>query len=96
MSHGEMNIYHIIQTSPHETAKSVQTLRYGIDNREIWARFLAEARDFSLLHRVQIDSYTVGTRGCLHIAKRQCSEADNSPLCSAEIKNAWRYTSIPK
>ena len=34
-----------------------------------------------------ITPYSVGNPGC---------EADNSPLCNAEVKNDWSYTSTPQ
>jgi hypothetical protein len=38
----------------------------------------------------------VGTRGSSPGVKRLGREADHSPPSSAEIKNAWSYTSIPQ
>jgi hypothetical protein len=53
--------------------------------------------NFSLHHRVQTGSgaqpysYTMGTR-----VKWPGREADHSPPSSAEVKNAWSYTSTPQ
>jgi hypothetical protein len=72
-----------------------------LDGQEIKIEFLAGARDFSLLHSVQISSeathlpiqwvvgaYSLGVN-CLGL------EADHSPPSSAKVKNAWNYTSTP-
>jgi hypothetical protein len=37
----------------------------------------------------------MGTRGSFPGVKRQGREADHSPPSSADIKNAWSYTSTP-
>jgi hypothetical protein len=60
----------------------------------IMVRFLAGAGIFSLhLFQTGFDvhsmSFPVGTKEWL-----EC-EADQSPLCSAKVKNVWRCTSIP-
>jgi hypothetical protein len=60
-------------------------------------------RDWELSHhrRVQTDSgvhpasYPLGARGSYLGVKLQGRETDNSPPCSAEVKNAWSYTSTP-
>jgi hypothetical protein len=52
----------------------------------------AGAGNFSLLHYVQIGSG--GTGGLSLRVKRPGREADNSSPSSAEVKNAWSYTSI--
>jgi hypothetical protein len=58
--------------------------------------YRAEAGNFSLLHRVQTGSgahpapYPGGTRGSF-----PGCETDHSFPSSAEVKNAWRFTSIP-
>jgi hypothetical protein len=55
----------------------------------------AEARNFSLLHGMQtgsedhVASYPIFLPG----VKRPELESDHSPLCSAEVKNAWSCTS---
>jgi hypothetical protein len=38
----------------------------------------------------------MGTRGAFHGVKRLVREADHSPPSSAEVKNAWSYTSTPQ
>jgi hypothetical protein len=59
------------------------------------------AGNFSLHHRVQTcsgsypASYQMGTRDFSMWIKRPGREADHSPLSSAEVKNAWSYTSTP-
>jgi hypothetical protein len=63
-------------------------------------RFPAGAGNFSLHHRVQTCSgahpaYLMGTGALSLGAKRPGREADHSPPSSAEIKNAWIYTSNP-
>jgi hypothetical protein len=68
----------------------------------IRVRVPAEAGDFFLHLRVQTvsgahpDSYPVGTRGSFPGGKAAGREADHSPLSSAEVKNAWNYTSTPR
>jgi hypothetical protein len=37
----------------------------------------------------------MGTGGTLPLIKRPEREVGHSPASSAEVKNAWRYTSIP-
>jgi hypothetical protein len=64
-------------------------------------RVLAGAGNFSLHHLVQTGSganpsfYPVGTGSSLPGIRRPGNEADHSPPSSAEVKNAWSYTSIP-
>jgi hypothetical protein len=66
-------------------------------------RFLVEARDFHILHNVQIDSgahptsYKMGTWSCFPAETRQVREADHLPSSSAEVKNGeWRsFISTP-
>jgi hypothetical protein len=76
-------------------------LGYGLDDRGSKVRFPAGAGNFSLHHHVQNGSgthpasYPVGTRGSLPRVKRPEREADHSPPSSAEVKNAWSYTSTP-
>jgi hypothetical protein len=72
----------------------------GVTIRGSMVRFPAGARNFSLLHRVQNDSgahpasYSMGTRCSFPGGKAAgACEADHSPTSSAEVKNAWRYTS---
>jgi hypothetical protein len=64
-------------------------------------RVPAEAGNFSLHHRVQTGSgahpvcYPMGTRGSFPGVNRPGREADHSPPSSAEVRNAWGYTSTP-
>jgi hypothetical protein len=67
---------------------SVQLLGCGLDDRGVWILFLAEAKDFSLLHSVQTSSgahaafYTLDTGwGAVSMeVKRQEREAGNFGL----------------
>jgi hypothetical protein len=60
-----------------------------------------QGREFSLLHSVQTytgahpASYLMGTGVLSQGIKRPGREADHSPQASAEVKNAWIYTSTP-
>jgi hypothetical protein len=63
-------------------------------------RFPAGSGNFSLHHRVQTGSgahpasYPMGTRSSFTGGiKRPGREAEHSPPPSAEVKNAWSYTS---
>jgi hypothetical protein len=62
----------------------------------------AGAGNFPLCHRVQTGSgahpasYPVGTRGSFPSGKWPGCEADHSPPSSAEVNNAWSYTSTPQ
>jgi hypothetical protein len=62
-------------------------------------RVPAEGGNFSLHNRVHSvseahpASYLVGNRGSFPGVKRPEREADHSPPSSAEVKNAWSYTS---
>jgi hypothetical protein len=75
---------------------------YGLDDRRSRVRVPAGAGNFSLHHRVQIGSgahpasYPMGTRGSYPGGKAAGREADHSPPSSAEVKNAWSYTSTPQ
>jgi hypothetical protein len=75
------------------------SLGYGLDNRGSRVRFPAGAGTFSLHHRVQKGSgahsasYPVGITNSFPGVKRPGREADHSPPSSAEVKNAWSYTS---
>jgi hypothetical protein len=61
----------------------------------------AGAGNISLHHRVHIGSgahpvsYRMGTRALSLEVKQPACEADHSPPSSAEVKNAWSYTSTP-
>jgi hypothetical protein len=74
-------------------------LGYGLDDRGSRVRFPAGAGNFSLHHRVQSGSgahpasYPMGTRGSFPGGKAAGCEGDHSPPSSAEVKNAWSYTS---
>jgi len=74
-------------------------LGYGLDDRCSRVRFLAGAGNFSFHHLVQNisgahpASYPMGTRGSSLGVKRPGREADQLPPFSAEVKNAWSYTS---
>jgi hypothetical protein len=63
--------------------------------------FPAGAGNFSLHYRVQNGSeahpasYQMGTGGSFPGVKAEGREADHSPPSSAEVKNAWSYTSTP-
>jgi hypothetical protein len=76
-------------------------LGYGLDDRSSMVRFPAGAGSFSLHHRVQNGSgahpasYPMGTRGSFPGVKRPGPEVDHSPPSSAEVQNAWSYTSTP-
>jgi hypothetical protein len=76
-------------------------LGYGLDDRGSKVPFPAGAGNFSLHYRVQHGpgahpvSYPMGTGGSFSGVKRPGLEADHSPPSSAEVKNAWNYTSIP-
>jgi hypothetical protein len=65
-------------------------------------RFPAEAGNFSLHHRVQIEivshlpPYPMGIEGSFPgELKRPGPEGDQLPSSIAEVKNAWSYTSTP-
>jgi hypothetical protein len=76
-------------------------LGYGLDDRGSRVRFPTRAGNFSLHHCVQNGSgahpvsYPMGTGGSFLGVKRPGREADHSPSSSAEVKNAWSYTSTP-
>jgi hypothetical protein len=76
-------------------------LGYELDGRGSSVRFPVGAGNYSLLHRVQNGSgahlapYPMGTEALSLETKRSRREADHWPPSSAEIKNAWSYTSTP-
>jgi hypothetical protein len=77
-------------------------LGYGLDDRSSMVRFPAGAGNFSLHHRVQNGSGSPSqppihwVPGSLSLGvKRPGREVDLSPPSSAEVKNAWSYTSTP-
>jgi hypothetical protein len=57
-------------------------------------RFMAGARNCSLLHNVHPASYTVSTGGCFDGGKT-AGAWSWPPPSSAEVKNTWIYTSTP-
>jgi hypothetical protein len=73
-------------------------LGYGLDDRGSRVRFPAGVGNYSLHHRVRT---AVGpTQPRIQWAfflgvKRPGSEADHSPPSSAEVKNAWSFTTTP-
>jgi hypothetical protein len=75
---------------------------YGLDDLGSRDRFLAGARNFSLQHRAQNGSGAhqppiQWAPGALSLGvKRPRREADHPPPSSAEVKNAWSYTSTPQ
>jgi hypothetical protein len=77
-------------------------LGYGLNDQCSRDRLPAEAGNFSLHHRVQNSSgdhsasCPMGTRGSFPRGKRPGREAEHSPPSSAEVKNAWSYTSTPQ
>jgi hypothetical protein len=82
----------------HDSSFGIAT-GYGLDNQGSRAQFLAGAGNFSLHHYVlngsgdHPASYPLGTRGSFPGVKQLGCEADHSPPSSAEVKNAWSYTS---
>jgi hypothetical protein len=75
--------------------------RYSAGKWTEWSgvRVPVEAGNFSLHHRVQTDtgahpgSYPMVNRGSFHGGKAGGHETDHLPPSSAEVKNAWSYTS---
>jgi hypothetical protein len=71
-------------------------LRYGLEDRGSRVRFREGAGNVSLHYRVQNGSgahpasYPMGT-GVLSLG----GKADHSSPSSAEVENAWSYTSTP-
>jgi hypothetical protein len=74
-------------------------LGYELDDRGSRVRLPAGSGNFSLHHRFQNGSgahpasYPMATRGSFPGVRRPGCEADHSPPSSAEVKNAWSYTS---
>jgi hypothetical protein len=77
----------MLNSRPHLSVLDLKTL------------FPAGAGNFSLHHRVQNGSgaypasYPMGTSGSFLQVKWPGREADHSPTSSAEVTNAWSYTS---
>jgi hypothetical protein len=76
---------------------------YSAVLRAYWSgvRVSAEAGNFPFHHCVQNGSgaqpasYPMGNRAISLGLKRPGHEADHSPPSSADVKNAWSYTSTP-
>jgi hypothetical protein len=74
-------------------------LGYWLEDLGSRIRFPAGAGNFFLHHRVQNGSGAhpascpMGTRALFVGVKRLGREADHAPTSSAEVKNAWNYTS---
>jgi hypothetical protein len=72
---------------------------YELEDRMIGVRFLPEAGNFSLHHRVQTGSgvhsaaYTTGTGGFSLWVKQPGREADHSPPSSAEVVELYVHSS---
>jgi hypothetical protein len=79
-----------------------QWYRAGLRAGWFGVRVSTGVENFSLHHRVQTgsgahkDSHPMGTRGSFLRWKWQAREAEHSHPSSAEVKNAWRYTSTPQ
>jgi hypothetical protein len=71
-------------------------------NRRDYFYFFLTSGNFSLHHRVQTGSVAQPASiqwvpGAISMGiKRSMREADHSPQFSAEVKNAWSYTSTPQ
>jgi hypothetical protein len=71
----------------------------------LWAGWLGsipsrvgQGQDFSLCHPIQTDcrAHPAPLRGSRGWGVKQPEhEADHSPPCSAEVQNAWSYTTTP-
>jgi hypothetical protein len=92
----------IRQSRVHTNCRSVGiALGYGMDDRGSRIRFPAGAGNFSVHHRVQTGlkptqppiQWVLGALS--QVIKRLRREAGHSPPSSAEVKNAWSYTSTP-
>jgi hypothetical protein len=87
---------HFLRLGSHDSSVSIVTRlrvgRPGFDYRQ-------EQQFYSLSHRVQTGSgaqpafYPVGTGGGFRGVNQPGREADHSPPSSAEVKNAWSYSS---
>jgi hypothetical protein len=64
-------------------------------------RFSAEAKDISVLHRVETDSgahlfsYPISTGALSPEVKRPGREADHAPPSSADVKNGGAIPALP-
>jgi hypothetical protein len=75
-------------------------LGYGLDHRGFESRqglgiFLITTASRPALEPTQLPIEWVPGAPCLGV-KRPGREADHSPPSSAEVKNAWHYTSTPQ
>jgi hypothetical protein len=88
----------IIQTESRDSSVGITT-GSGLDDRPSSVQFPVRAGNFSLHHRVQNGSgahpasYPVVPGDLSLEVKRPGREANHSPPSSAEVKNAWSYTS---
>jgi hypothetical protein len=73
---------------------SVKRLGYGLEDRGIGVRFPESKQFFSSLQSLETTQWLQGVLS-LRWGKREEGEAEQSFPSSAEVKNAWRYTSIP-
>jgi hypothetical protein len=75
-------------------AQSVRRLDYGLGN---WVRLSAGARDFSLLHGIQVGSgaHPASYSGVLSPDVKRAGEADYSPLSNAEVRNSGAIPPLP-
>jgi hypothetical protein len=75
---------------------------YSAGLRDGWLGGSIPGWEFSLHHRLHTGSgahpasYTMNTRGSFSGVKRPGREAYRPPPSSAEVKNAWSYTSPPQ
>jgi hypothetical protein len=78
---------------------SIKRLGYGLNDRGATVRFPEGANNISLHYLVRNGSgalpasYPMFTGGIFAGVKRSARKADHSPQSSAEVKNAWSYTS---
>jgi hypothetical protein len=97
----KINFYTYIDEKSRDSSVGI-ALGYGLKNRSSRVQFPVGAGNFTLHQRVQKSSgahpasYSMGTGVPSLGAKRPGREADHSPPSSAEVKNAWKYTSIPQ
>jgi hypothetical protein len=106
MNEGVKLVFHAFLSSSLERcgrleSQSGHIMPGELDDRGSRFRFPAGTGNVSLHHRDQNSSgarptsYPMGTRGSFPGVKRSGREADHSPPSSAEVKNAWSYTSAP-
>jgi hypothetical protein len=74
---------------------------YGFEGQETRVRFPAELRNFSVLHSIQTGPkvhslcYPMDIESVSSAVKRQRRKAGHLLSSSADVKNAWMYTSTP-